>query len=170
MYDLKKMYGSFKGVIGEYMFKLTNKKAVLTRFHGLNKYFQMYSRHFTPSQIRFLKGNWYSIDAIEIAFDNGKMPTIYEIKTKNKYRKFLLFKPKITLASYEVYTKAKNLGFVVKLAIVELAENWEYDVTILDFDRKYLCIDKPKQYDNSTKTANYLKQTDSKTLINSSVV
>jgi len=37
MFDLKRGGGSFKGIIGECMFKLTNRTVVITRFFNKNK-------------------------------------------------------------------------------------------------------------------------------------
>ncbi len=145
MYNLKEFYGSFKGIIGEYMFKLTNKRVVLTRFFNKPKYFLIFGKYLTREQNDFLRKNWYSIDAIELF---GRNPILYEVKTKNKYSTFLPFKPKMTQAAHEIYNHAKELGFIVKIALVELKDNWEYDVSILEFDKKYYCIDKPKTYDS----------------------
>ncbi len=94
-----------------------------------------------------MKRHWYSIDAIEIPLEEGKKPILYEVKTKNKYKTFLPFKPKMTVSTQKIYLSAKELGFITKIALVELAENWEYSVTILEFDKRYYCLDKPKIYD-----------------------
>ncbi len=154
MYNLKSYNGSFKGIIGEYMFKLTSKNAVLIRFFGKQKYFTIFGKYLTHAQQEFLKENWYSIDAIEIS--HGK-PILYEVKTKNRYKMPLHFKPKMTPATHDIYIAAKSLGFIVKIALVELIENWDYEVTILDFDIRYYCIDKPKVYDNKLRNSKLFK-------------
>ncbi|MBI4919546.1 hypothetical protein HY837_06450 [archaeon] len=148
MYNLRKINGSFKGTIGECMFKMTRKWAILPRFFSKQKYFTIYRRHLTESQLNFIKDNWYSIDAIEVIFEKRKKEVIlYEVKTKNKYAVDLAFMPKMTLSTHQVYNKAKELGFIVKLAIVELHENWEYTINLMDFSEEKYCIDTPKKYD-----------------------
>lgn len=152
MYNLKKGGGSFKGLIGECMFKLTNKNVVITRFFNKNKYFSIFSKYFNQEQLGFLQQNWFSIDAIDLIFVDGKKQIIlYEIKTRNKYRKELYFKPKMTLETHNVYNQAKSLDFSTKIATVWLYDNWDYDVEIKDFNERDYYIDKPKLYDKGAR-------------------
>ena len=151
MYNLKRINGTFKGIIGECLFKTTKKWAVLPKHISIQKYLSLYGNYLKREQIEFLQTHWYSIDSIEILFEQGrKIVTLYEIKTKNKYATELWYKPKMTLATHELYNTAKTIGFIVQIATVTLYENWEYTVTYTEFDEKYYCIDKPKKYDNHT--------------------
>ncbi len=148
MYNLKKVNGTFKGLIGECLFKMTKHWAVIPKFTSINKYFSTTGTYLTREQIEFLKTHWYSIDAVELRFEQGKkVLTLYEVKTKNKYTTELWYKPKMTLSTHEIYNKAKLLGFTVQLATVTLHDNWDYDVTTTEFDQKYYCIDVLKRYD-----------------------
>ncbi len=148
MYNLKGCKGTFKGIIGECMFKLTRNWAVLPLFFKFSKYRERFYKYYSVDQIDFLRKYWHSIDAIEIKFLFGKpIPYLYEIKTKNSYRKHIGFKPKMTMSTEEVYSDAKKLGFVGKIAIVYFQDNWKFEVNIKDFDKKFYCLDKPKLYD-----------------------
>ncbi len=154
MYNLRTGGGSFKGIIGEYMFKLPNKNVVLTRFFNKPKYFSIFGKYFTPKQLSFLQENWYSIDAIDIVFNNGaKEVILYEIKTRNKYYSNLPFKPKMTLETHHLYHQAKQLQFITKIATIWLYDNWDYDIEISDFDERYYCVDRPKPYDKNKVAA-----------------
>jgi len=148
MYNLKEGKGTFKGTIGECMFKLTNDKVVITKFFNKSKYFFIFGKYFDEKQLLFLQENWYSIDAIEIIFVEGKKQILlYEIKTRNRYRKELSYKPKMTEASHILYNSSKDYGFIPKLVTVWLHDSWEYDINIEDFHEELYCIDKPKKYD-----------------------
>jgi len=144
MFDLKKSKGTFKGLIGENMFKLANKEAILVRFFNKNKFIQLFKTYLNKKQINFLNYYWYSLDAIKI---NSKEIVLYEIKTKNKYKSKLFFKPKMTKSTHEMYILAKKLGFKVKLTIVEFHENWQYEIHINSLEEKDYCIDQIKKYD-----------------------
>jgi len=148
MHNLKEGKGTFKGTIGECMFKLTNDKVVITKFFNKNKYFSIFGKYFEEKQLRFLQENWYSIDAIEIIFVEGKKHIfLYEIKTRNKYKKELSYKPKMTEASHILYNRSRDYGLIPKLVTVWLHENGEYSIDIEDFHKSLYCIDKPKKYD-----------------------
>ncbi len=148
MYNLKEGKGTFKGTIGECMFKLTNDKVVITKFFNKSKYFFIFGKYLNEKQSQFLQENWYSIDAIEILFIEGKPQAfLYEIKTRNKYARELSYKPKMTEASHALYNSSKEYGFIPKLVTVWLHDNWEYSIEIKDFHENLYCIDKPKKYD-----------------------
>lgn len=90
MYDTRKLRGSFKEIIGEYMFQATNKHLRLTHFYSYEKIMRMYGQHFNNEQKIFLSENWNSIDAIELPNDsNYNKIVIYEIKTKKLVRRHL---------------------------------------------------------------------------------
>lgn len=149
MYNLKKEFrGTFKGLIGECMFKLIRKKLILTQYFNKNKFLKIFK--LSNKEKVFLEKNWYSIDGIE--FDYSKKPrkiTLYEIKTLNKSFKIkpLWNIPTMTLNTHNLYNEALNLGFDVKLAIVKLYDNWDYEVMIEDFKKKNYCISKSRKYD-----------------------
>ena len=144
MYNLKKEGGTFKGLIGESMFKLTRKYAFLVRFHNKKKFFEIYENILSSEQKSFLDQNWYSLDSIEVI---GNEIFLYEIKTRNKYQKLIHFKPKMTLETHNLYNEAKKCGFLTKIATVWLLDDWNYNVEITDFEENFYCIDKPKRYD-----------------------
>ncbi|MBW2986507.1 hypothetical protein KY333_04010, partial [Candidatus Woesearchaeota archaeon] len=90
----------------------------------------------------------FSIDAIKISFDKGKKIYLYEIKTKNKYQKPRSYwKIKFTQSTVNIYREALKLGFEVKIAIVWLLDDWNYEIQFQDFKTADYCIDKPKKYD-----------------------
>ena len=151
MFDLEKMHGTFKGTIAECMFKLTNKRVVVTKFFNKKKYFEIFGKYFNGEQISFLEGNWYSIDAIEINFDYGvKHLILYEIKSKNAYFAKGGFPFKITQNTYNIYTKSKDMGFEPKFAVVWFFKDWKFDISIRDFDQSNWVIDKSKSYDKGS--------------------
>jgi len=131
------------------MFKETRKHVVITKFFKQYKYMSIFGKYFDAAQSDFLKRNWYSIDAIEISFQPQKTITFYEVKTKNSYNLHLGFKLKVTYATHVMYSEAKQLGFVVKLAMVVFEDDWNYSVELKEFDPSEYCIDKPKKYDCS---------------------
>lgn len=152
MYNLKKGKGTYKGIIGECLFKLTRRYLIITKFFNKSKYFFLFGSKLSENEKEFLSKNWFSIDGIE--FDYSKYPrkvVLFEIKTLNdcyiNSLKGINRIPKFTSATYEMYTEAMTKGFDVKVAIVWLKDNWQYDVEIVDFDKCKYLIDKPKLYD-----------------------
>lgn len=149
MYNLKKGKGSFKGLIGECMLKLTDKYLVITRFFNKQKYFTIFGRYLSHAQAEFVDKYWFSIDAIKISFENKtKTVYLYEIKTRNNYS---CIKPhwrtKFTQSTIDIYTEALRIGFNVKIATVWLLDDWNYEIELEDFKKADYCIDKPKRYD-----------------------
>lgn len=152
MYNLKRGGGTYKGIIGECLFKLTRKYLILPKFFNKNKYFNIFKEKISEEEKNFLNNNWYSIDAIE--FDYTKNPrkiVLFEIKTLNDfyYKKIggLNRIPTFTMATVKMYKEAEEIGFNVKVAIIWLKENWDYDVEIIDFNKCKYIIDSPKKYD-----------------------
>ena len=151
MYNLRVPGGTYKGIIGECMFKLTRRYLILPKFFNKFKYFKIFSDRLSLEEKNFLNKYWFSIDALE--FDYSKKPrkiVLFEIKTISN-PSFCDHKPeemiKMTLATHNIYTEAKSLGFDVKIAIVELLDNWNYEVELVDFDKCNYYVDKPKKYD-----------------------
>ncbi len=145
MYNLKNLGGTFKGTIGECMFKLTRRNLFLTRFHPKN-YVMLYTGNFLNNvQISFLKENYYSVDAIEVINRNV---VLFEIKTRNRYSSPVKYAPKITRATVDLYKKAILFGFNVKTAYIWLENDWEYSVEIKDFDELDFYVDRKKRYDH----------------------
>ncbi|MFP4403216.1 MAG: hypothetical protein ACLFPJ_02610 [Candidatus Woesearchaeota archaeon] len=148
MFKLKEAKGTYKGLIGECMFKLTRKYAILNKYWNKRKYFEIFGKYLNDKQINFLNKYWHSLDAIEIVFINKtKNVFLYEIKTKNIYNKSLGFKPKITKSSVLLYKKAIELDFKVNLAFVCFYNDWNYSVKIVDFSENNYYIDSKKLYD-----------------------
>jgi len=144
MYNLKRCNGTFKGNIGECLFKLTKRNLFLTRFHSKYKVLNIISKFLTREQKDFLNSNWYSIDGIELVND---VLTIYEIKTRNRYKTPLKYKPKTTSYTISLYSKAIKIGFIVKTVFVWLEEDWNFSLEIKDFNSRSFCEDKAKIYD-----------------------
>jgi len=152
MYNLKRGKGTYKGLIGECLFKLTRRYLIVTKFFNRDKYFEIFKDKLSEEERGFLYKNWFSIDALE--FDYNKNPrkvVLFEIKTLNDfyYQKMngLNRIPKITLNTFNLYNEALKKGFDVKIAIVWLKENWDYNIEITDFNKCKYLIDKSKKYD-----------------------
>jgi len=145
-YDVRRFNGTFKGLIAECMFKLTNERCVLTRFFNRNKYAKIFEKYYSQDQINFLMNNWYSIDALEIKFVEKKTQfLLYEIKAKNAYAG--KWPHKMTSSTVEMYKNAIALGFESKLVTVWFHDNWKFDVQIEDIEKANWTIDRPKLYD-----------------------
>lgn len=73
---------------------------------------------------------------------------LYEIKSLNKIenRKFF-WTPKITYSTKMIYNEAIHMGFDVRMAIVWLYDDWDYDIEIEEFKQVRCCVDMPKKYD-----------------------
>ena len=141
--NLRKMVGSYKGLIGEAMFAASNSGFILTRFHPKWKY--LARMNISEDQRDFLTENWYSIDSV--SYDGS---TVIEIKTRNKYQTSLPYKPKASEHSVNLLQKAKMIGFKVLIATVWFEDDWEYSVALEEFSVSSLSIDKPKSYDWGT--------------------
>lgn len=150
MYNLRENNGTFKGIIGECLFKDTDEKVILTKFFSKTKFRDLFQKQISKEKLDFLINNWHSIDALKLDKDNKKI-ILFEVKIRNKYSKELKFKPKMTLSTHELYNHAKEMGFVVKLATIWLFYNWKYDVEITEFNSSNYYIDKPKKYDKSER-------------------
>ena len=152
MYNLKRGGGTYKGIIGECMFKLTRRYTILPKFFNKNKYFSIFENKLSQDEKNFINNNWYSLDALE--FDYTKNPRkiiLFEVKTLNDfyYKKLdgLNRIPTFTSATVNMYKEAEKLGFDVKVAIVWLKDNWDYEVELIDFNKARYIIDSPKKYD-----------------------
>ena len=145
MENLKKFYGTYKGLIGEYIFRLTKKSTILTKITDKEKIINYFDEMLNAQQKKFLETYWHSIDALEFKREKQEI-ILYEIKTRN-YHKVNHYKPKMTQHTHEVYNKAKKLGFIVKLIYINLHNNWNFEVEELEFDRRYYFIDSPKRFD-----------------------
>jgi len=154
MYNLKRGRGSYKGLIGECLFKLTRKYLIVTKFFNKNKYFYIFGDKLSEEEKDFIEKNWFSIDAIELDYTkNPRKVILFEIKTLNDYGENVLRKniwlPKMTLATSDMYKEALKRGFDVKVAIIWLKDNWNYSIELTDFEKANYIIDKPKQYDKN---------------------
>jgi len=152
MYNLKRGRGTYKGLIGECLFKLTRRYLIVTNFFNKKKYMRIFGEKLNLEERNFLDKNWFSIDAIE--FDYSKSPrkvVLFEIKTLNDFYYVKLNGlnriPTLTKNTSEMYREALEKGFDVKVAIIWLKENWDYDVEIIDFNKCKFFIDKSKKYD-----------------------
>jgi hypothetical protein len=154
MNNLKEGKGTYKGLIGECMFKMTRPYLIVTKFFNKRKYFEIFGNKFSKFENEFIDKNWFSIDAIEINYSiKPRKVVIYEIKTVNEYKNpNLHWGIKMTLSTHKIYNEALKLGFDVKFAIVHLLDNWNYEIEIVDFDKLDYYIDKPKPYDKNVAT------------------
>ena len=145
MHDLTTKNGSFKGYIGECMFRLAEPRAYLVRYIGKSWYIETHCQQLSDAQHEFLQKYWYSLDAISV--DTTKI-TLYEVKTRNEYSyNNPQWKNKFTKSTVDIYRKALSLGFTVLVATVVLHKNWQYDILLEPFDHAIYCIDAPKKYD-----------------------
>ena len=149
MYNLKEATGTYKGLIGECLFKLTRRYAIITKFFNKKKYFSIFGDRLSEKEKEFIEKNWFSIDGIE--FDYRFSPrkiVLFEVKTMNeRYSSKPYWLPKITIAEKNMYEEAISLGFSVMVALVNLLDNWNYSVEIKNFEDVKFSIDKPKPYD-----------------------
>ncbi len=141
MPNLKEQGGTYKGLIGEILFVAAHTEFIFPRFHPKWKYLP--NKPVDEQQREFLNRNWYSIDAL--SWDGTH---IVEVKTRNRYKIVLPYKPKASLKSVQVLLQAEQLGFKVSLATVWLEENWDYSIEIEPFDASKLSIDREKLYDS----------------------
>ncbi len=149
MYNLKEGKGTYKGLIGECLFKLTKKYLIVTKFFNKRKYFDTFGKNLLEQEKEFIEKNWFTIDALEFDYsEKHRKVIIYEIKTRNKYdAPKPNWKNKMTLSSCNIYNEALRLGFKVKLVTVWLHNDWDYDIETEDFESATYSIDKPKKYD-----------------------
>ncbi len=137
MFNLRNFNGTFKGVVGECLLKLAYPDIILTRFFNRFKFMTYYD--IKDIKKEFLLSNWFSVDGIKVI---GSRVLLFEIKTKNQYKKNLNYKEKISKNSLNIYIKAKELGFDVRFVSVKLFENWNYEIEIKKFNPEEFCIDK----------------------------
>ncbi|MBU2590115.1 MAG: hypothetical protein KKF52_03475 [Nanoarchaeota archaeon] len=145
MENLKLFYGTYKGLIGEYMFRLTRKFIILTKLTDKDRIINYFNEKLKEEQKIFLETYWHSIDALEFKRNEQEI-ILYEVKTKNAYKN-KIFKPKMTLHTHNIYNKAQELGFVVKLILIRLHNNWNFEVEELEFNKEHYQIDSPKRFD-----------------------
>jgi hypothetical protein len=157
MYNLKRGGGTYKGIVGECLFKLTRRYLILPKFFNKEKYFKIFGERLSKDEANFIDNNWHSLDAIE--FDYTKNPrkvVLFEVKTLNDvyYHKLngLNRIPIFTDSSVKMYKGALQNGFDVRVAKVWLKDDWNYDVEIVDFDKCNYQIDSPKKYDKNSAT------------------
>lgn len=55
MYNLKRGKGTYKGLIGECMFKLTRRYLVVTKFFNKNKYLSIFGEKFSKKEKDFIE-------------------------------------------------------------------------------------------------------------------
>jgi hypothetical protein len=127
MYNLKQYGGTFKGLAGECMCKVTIKDMYLTRFHPIEFVLRKLESALTPRKEAFIVENWLSFDGIQL--ENGQI-VLYEVKTRNLERE-LQGRPFIlTQNCLRMYTIAERMGFVVRIAKVVLLDDWNYTVSM----------------------------------------
>jgi len=147
MYNVKRVNGTFKGLIGECLFKDTDNSVILTRFFAKNKWLDLFGDRISPDQRAFLLEHWYSIDAIRIPRHNQPL-LIFEVKTRNRYpRMDVRWVTKFSRNTVELYVHAQKIGIVVSVVTIWLEDEWNYTVQIEDFSQSHYVIDRPKEYD-----------------------
>lgn len=149
MFNFRDSNGTFKGLAGECMFKITDKWVNLTRFYGKKRYFETFSKYLKKEQQEFLDKNWYSLDAIKLSFYPKKF-TLYEVKTRKKWiNPKPYWQASFTQSTVNLYKEAIRLGFEVKIATVWLLENWNYEVELEDFLGAKYYVDNDGTYDRA---------------------
>lgn len=126
------------------MFALTLRYPLLPIYMSCSKCLWVIGKYLTSAQRFFMMQHWHSFDVVE--YNDGKL-CLYEVKVRNEYQKKKNLKPKMTLASYQMYEEAGKAGFEVKVAFVEFLDNWEYNVEVVDLTADSCYVDKPKKYD-----------------------
>lgn len=152
MENVKHIRGTQKGMIGECMFKATRRYAVSTKLVPKNHYIPFLTGRIPEHQIDFLRKNWLSLDCIELIYNQGKINLVlYEVKTKNYIEnRPAHWKHCISQSEVNIYEEAKKLDINVKIAFVNLYENWEYDVKMEPFSIDVFHISVPRKYDKES--------------------
>ena len=145
MHNLKKQTGTFKGTIGECMFRIVYNKVIINRFFNKQRCLDYYYNYFTKNQLNFLDTYWSSIDAFEVDEKNKKI-ILYEIKIRAAEYKNMDYPMRLSPRIAQIYKKAPELSFETKLAIVWFCNNWEYYIEIINFDDGYYYIDHSQNY------------------------
>lgn len=138
VFNLKRLSGSAKGRIGELLAKREIKYSHSTK--ELSPSSLDAFPFSVPEEIKkYLLKNWYSLDLFSFVLDENLIVQnlcIYEVKVRNythllepRYSKSLL-----TNNCLNVYREALSLGFSVKHVEVILLDDWNYYLTIKDFD------------------------------------
>ena len=149
MQNVKSIGGTFKGLIGECLFKVTDDRLTLTRFFGRNKWLELFGERLSESQRNFIFKNWYSLDVVRIPRP-GDQACIYEVKTRNRYKRM---EPhwinKFSARTTILYKEATSLGIQVFVTTVWMEDDWNYSIEIKPFSESEYVVDSPKRYDRT---------------------
>ena len=147
MHNLKSVCGTFKGVIGECLFKAAFPNVILTKFTNKHRFTQNYPFYVSEDKMNFLFDNWHFIDAFGLDSINRTL-IIYEIKVKDDYENANDFwKIRMTASTVDIFNKAVAIGVNVKVVTVHLYDDWNFDFDLKDFTESDYCINKPKFWD-----------------------
>ncbi|MFW5746403.1 MAG: hypothetical protein ACOCWQ_02515 [Nanoarchaeota archaeon] len=126
--------------MGETIFLCLNKYAHGTKYDSYDWLDKLKHLSIPDHITEFLKDNWATIDVFELQSDVENMVNnviLYEIKTVNYYAtKGVNYgkRPFLTKNSLAFYQMALEKGYSVKSVYIILFDNWNFDVSIQDFD------------------------------------
>jgi hypothetical protein len=139
MNSLKKASGTFKGLIGECMYRIENPRIILTHFQPKELAIRQLREIYDDKQIAFIFANWDTIDAIAT-----NETTVYEIKTRcGDYGKYKL---RVMANCHNTLKKAARIGITPKLIKVIFEEDWLFRVEETDYLDEHLEVIVPKKY------------------------
>jgi hypothetical protein len=139
MLSVREFKGSYKGLIGECLFKFKHKYAVLTQLANPDTYLEKRPYTLPKEMIAFLKSNWTRIDAFEVLLNHDMSllaVNIFEIKTRNQYKYILPGHVELRVSPEvdKAMKSAKEYGIGAYLAKVMLFDDWRFDVEIISYD------------------------------------
>ena len=148
IYNLKTSNYNLRGKIGELIAK---SFAGGIRTVEFSPYYFCKNLKLFENQKTILFKHWKSIDLIDFKqddFRNVKEIIISEVKTisqERSYKKHL----EITQESLNAYREARTVGIIVKVIKIILQDNWNYTISIKDFDENDFYIQNGGYYRKS---------------------
>lgn len=130
------------GAVGEVIACKHIKYALRTRSNYALNFKKI--RELPKSKQEFLINNWFHFDVISLYPEIS----LFEVKTRKKFQNSLgslYSREKITKESLDAYMEAKELGIDSKVVIVRLLNDWEYNISIKDFEELRWWVDKRKK-------------------------
>jgi hypothetical protein len=139
MYNLKDLKGTYKGLIGECLFHLVNKNALVTRL--INKELILRRLDIDKTIKDFIYNNLMTFDCIEW----GEKIKIYEIKTFKEMFFVNYKKLKMTRNSYNTYLNAMNRGIECNAVFIILLKNWNFKIFLKSINKANFYIFSPEK-------------------------
>ncbi len=166
MLNVRDFGGSYKGLIGECLFKFSHKYAVLTQLANPATYFDKRPYTLSETTKRFLIDNWTRIDAIEVLLDasmNIREVNIYEVKTQNYDREkaFSYMRPSVSFNVDAVFRAAARYGINAHLAKVFLLNDWSFDITISPYNSTDVFVCERPSYNDRNASKKWARVSES---------